>query len=46
MEYHFSKAPLVATRIYETGMKQFGDDSEYILRYLKFLISVNDETSE
>lgn len=45
MEYHFTKATDVATRIYETGMKQFGEDAEYVLKYLKFLISINDENS-
>ena len=45
MEYHFTKATDVATRIYETGLKQFGEDPEYVIRYLKFLISINDENS-
>lgn len=45
MEYHFTKATDVATRIYETGLKQFGEDAEYVIRYLKFLISINDENS-
>lgn len=45
MEYHFTKATDVATRIYETGLKQFSEDAEYVVRYLKFLISINDENS-
>ncbi|KIJ33188.1 hypothetical protein M422DRAFT_183517 [Sphaerobolus stellatus SS14] len=45
MEYHFTKATDVATRIYETGMKQFGEDAEYVHKYLKFLISINDENN-
>ncbi|KAF8581991.1 Suf-domain-containing protein [Ramaria rubella] len=45
MEYHFTKATDVATRIYETGLKQFGEDAEYVVRYLKFLISINDENN-
>jgi cleavage stimulation factor subunit 3 len=45
MEYHFTKATDVATRIYETGLKLFGEDAEYVIRYLKFLISINDENS-
>jgi cleavage stimulation factor subunit 3 len=45
MEYHFTKATDVATRIYETGLKQFNEDADYVVRYLKFLISINDENS-
>lgn len=45
MEYHFTKATDVATRIYETGLKQFNEDSDFIVKYMKFLISINDENS-
>ncbi|KDQ53037.1 hypothetical protein JAAARDRAFT_72802 [Jaapia argillacea MUCL 33604] len=45
MEYHCTKAMDVASRIFEAGMKAFGDEPEYVLRYLGFLISVNDENN-
>ncbi|KAF8520032.1 hypothetical protein BU17DRAFT_89425 [Hysterangium stoloniferum] len=45
LEYHFTKATDVATRIYETGLKQFGEEAEYVMRYLKFLIQINDENN-
>jgi hypothetical protein len=45
MEYHCTKAGDVATKIFEIGLKNFGDDVEFVLRYLGFLISVNDENS-
>ena len=46
MEYHCTKASEVATKIFEIGLKQFADNVEYVVRYLGFLISVNDENSE
>ncbi len=47
MEYHCgNKDVQVASRIFEKGMEQFGDEVEYVLRYLGFLISINDENSE
>lgn len=45
MEYHTSKATAVAFRIFEKGLDTFGEELEYVLRYLGFLISVNDENS-
>lgn len=49
MEYHCNKekdvGKDVASRIFEKGMQDFGDEVEFVLRYLGFLISVNDETS-
>ena len=45
MEYHCSKAADVAGRIFERGMESFPDETELALRYLGFLISVNDDAS-
>lgn len=45
MEYHCTKAPDVATKIFELGLKVFSDNPDYVLRYLGFLISINDENS-
>jgi cleavage stimulation factor subunit 3 len=45
LEYHCNKAMDVASRIFEKGMATFGEEIEYVLRYLGFLISVNDENS-
>jgi cleavage stimulation factor subunit 3 len=46
MEYHCTKAADVATKIFEIGLKLFGDDPGFVVRYLGFLISINDENSE
>jgi hypothetical protein len=46
MEYHCSKDANVAKRIYENGLTYFADEIEYVDRYLGFLISINDESSE
>ena len=47
MEYHCgNKDVTVASRIFERGMELFGDQLEYVLHYLNFLISINDENSE
>lgn len=45
MEYHCSDDKSVASRIFEKGLDLFGDEVEFVLRYLGFLISVNDENS-
>ena len=46
MEYHCSDDKPVASRIFEKGLDYFGDGIDYDLRYLSFLISVNDENSK
>jgi cleavage stimulation factor subunit 3 len=46
MEYHTNKDPAVAVRIFELGFKLFPDDVDYVIRYLQFLLSINDDTSE
>ncbi|KAI6155947.1 hypothetical protein BKA82DRAFT_4084195 [Pisolithus tinctorius] len=35
----------VACRIFEKGLESFGDEIEFVLRYLGFLISVNDDNN-
>ncbi|OSX60713.1 hypothetical protein POSPLADRAFT_1183237 [Postia placenta MAD-698-R-SB12] len=45
MEYHCTKALDVASRIFEKGMELFSEEVEFVLRYLGFLISVNDENN-
>jgi len=35
----------VASCIFEKGLETYGDEIELVLRYLGFLISVNDENS-
>jgi len=34
------------SRIFERGLDFFGDEIDYVLRYLSFLISINDENSK
>ena len=46
MEYHCTKAPDVAMRIFEKGLDNFPDEVELALRYLGFLISINDDASQ
>src|SRR5271156_6814356 len=46
MEYCCSDDKPVASRIFEKGLDYFGDEIDYVLRYLSFLISVNDENSK
>ncbi|KAH7921985.1 Suf-domain-containing protein [Leucogyrophana mollusca] len=47
MEYHCTKesGAGIASRIFEKGLESFGDEIEFVLRYLGFLISVNDDTN-
>jgi cleavage stimulation factor subunit 3 len=50
MEYYVNKDPVVAGKIFELGMKTFplNEDegsTEYILRYLDFLMCLNDDNN-
>ena len=45
-EYHCSKEPSVATRIFELGLKVYGDKIDFVDRYLSFLITINDDQSQ
>ena len=46
MEYHCGNKDIqVASRIFEKGIETFADEVEFVLRYLGFLISINDENS-
>ena len=46
MEYYNSKDPTVAGKIFELGLKVYGDDPDYICQYLEFLIQLNDDNSK
>ncbi|KAH0586846.1 mRNA 3'-end-processing protein RNA14 [Termitomyces sp. J132] len=44
MEYHCSQDGAgVGSRIFEKGLELFADEVEFVLRYLGFLISINDK---
>ncbi|CDR98690.1 related to RNA14-component of pre-mRNA 3`-end processing factor CF I [Sporisorium scitamineum] len=43
MEYHCSKDAVVATKVFELALKTFGHDEAFVVRYLDFLISMNDD---
>ncbi|EJU00881.1 Suf-domain-containing protein [Dacryopinax primogenitus] len=45
MEYHCTKASDVAGKIFELGLKSFADNVDFVLRYLGFLISINDDAN-
>ncbi|CEH18866.1 suf-domain-containing protein [Ceraceosorus bombacis] len=45
MEYHCSKDVGVATRVFEVALKTFGSDEAFVVRYLDFLISINDDNN-
>lgn len=46
MEYHVNKDSAVAIRIFELGLKVFSEEVDYVVKYLTFLLSINDDTSE
>lgn len=46
MEYHVAKETAVANRILSVAMNKFGTEIDFVVRYLTFLMSINDETSE
>ncbi|KAG0174771.1 mRNA 3'-end-processing protein rna14 [Apophysomyces sp. BC1015] len=45
MEYHNSKNPVIAGKIFGLGIKLFPDDPAYICEYLDFLIQMNDDNN-
>ncbi|ESK96263.1 mrna 3 -end-processing protein rna14 [Moniliophthora roreri MCA 2997] len=45
MEYHCGGGKDVALKIFQAGMAIFRKDHEYLLRYLEWLISVNDQNN-
>ncbi|PWN29899.1 Suf-domain-containing protein [Jaminaea rosea] len=45
MEYHCSKDAGVATKVFELALKTFGSDEAFVVRYLDFLISINDDNN-
>ncbi|KNE89830.1 hypothetical protein PSTG_16729 [Puccinia striiformis f. sp. tritici PST-78] len=45
MEYHWNKEPAVATKVFDLGLKTFSEDVNYVLQYLNFLITLNDDSN-
>jgi len=45
IEYHTNKDSSVAIRIFELGFKLFSEEVDYVVRYLQFLLSINDDTN-
>ena len=45
LEYHCAKEALVATKVFELALKTFGPDEHLVVRYLDFLLSVNDDAN-
>ncbi|EJD00731.1 Suf-domain-containing protein [Fomitiporia mediterranea MF3/22] len=45
MEYHVAKQPTVANRILSVAMNRFSQEIDFVVRYLTFLMSVNDENN-
>lgn len=46
MEYHVAKQLPVANKILGLAHQRFPDEIDFIVRYLVFLLSVNDENSK
>lgn len=45
MEMYWNSEPKVATNVFELGLKMFGSEPDYILRYLDFLLLQNNANS-
>ncbi|KAL5512186.1 hypothetical protein ACEPAG_3471 [Sanghuangporus baumii] len=45
MEYHVAKQTVVANRILSVAMNRFSQEIDFVVRYLTFLMSVNDENN-
>ena len=45
MEFHVSKEAVVATKIFELGLKHYSLDAGFVYQYLDFLLAINDNTN-
>ncbi|XP_046383403.1 protein suppressor of forked isoform X1 [Ischnura elegans] len=45
MEYYCSKDKNIAFRIFELGLKKFGNDPEYVLCYIDYLSHLNEDNN-
>ncbi|CAN7993245.1 unnamed protein product, partial [Ixodes pacificus] len=45
MEYYCSKEKTVAFKIFELGLKKYGDNSDYILAYVDYLSHLNEDNN-
>ncbi|XP_031756596.1 cleavage stimulation factor subunit 3 [Xenopus tropicalis] len=45
MEYYFSKDTSVAFKIFELGLKKYGDIPEYVLAYIDYLSHLNEDNN-
>ncbi|GMK56794.1 hypothetical protein CspeluHIS016_0306340 [Cutaneotrichosporon spelunceum] len=45
MEYHSNKDAGVAVRIFELGVRNFAESVPFVIGYLEFLLSINDDTN-
>lgn len=45
MEYYCSKDPAVAFKIFELGLKKFGDRPEFALAYIDYLSHLNEDNN-
>jgi cleavage stimulation factor subunit 3 len=46
MEYHCNKDSAVAIKIFDLGTKAFPNEAAFAVKYLQFLIQINDENSK
>ena len=46
LELHWNKEQKIATNVFEVGLKRFNDEVGFVVRYLDFLLAVNDDGSE
>lgn len=46
MEYHCNKDSGVAIKIFDLGTKAFPKEAAFAVKYLQFLIQINDENSK
>ena len=45
MEYHCNTDSNIATKILELGLKAFPEDVSFAVKFLEFLIQINDDSS-
>lgn len=46
MEYYCNKDAQVALKIFEVGMRLFGENLKFVEHYLHFLLQVNEDSSK
>lgn len=46
LELRWNKEVKIATNVFEVGLKRFSEEVGFVMKYLEFLITINDDGSK